>query len=151
MCLYQGCSAFVWALLWSGDEAEQGITSAWVPGRQQACGLTPRMLNAHSSTTAGASYCFRNCRDFALNMPFASCLMARKCLQNENTCAVGFGRFIQLSLQKISYFLSWVKKPPFFKLYCKALCRRKMPWKASADALGSKEARPFSAHSIWRK
>lgn len=84
------------------------------------------MLNAHSSTTAGASHCFRKCQDFALSMPFASCLMARKRLQNENTCAVGLGRFIQLSSQKVNkLFFELSKKSPVFRLHCKAPCKRK--------------------------
>lgn len=124
-------SATVWALLWSGYKAEQSITSACVLGKQRGCGLTFCMLYGPSSmpgTTAGVSYFVSNGEDAASSIPFAPCLMARKYLQEENTCALGLRRFIHLSTlprREPRYFLRWANSPLFFKLHCCAeWCRK---------------------------
>lgn len=129
MNLHWRCSAFVCALLWSRYKAEQGITSARVLGKQRACGLTHCMLNVPSSMlgrTAGVSYCFRKGQDAASSIPLGPCLVVRKYLQEENTCAIGLRRFIHLSSlprREPSHFLRCPEGPPFFQtaLLCRAV------------------------------
>lgn len=80
--------------------------------------------------------------------------MARKYLQEENTCALSLRSFIHLSslpMREPSYFLRWANSPPFFKLhYCAEWCRKACHhadcWWANAPA--SKGSRPLLQTSL---